>query len=231
MPSLQEILIALLVATVSLSAHEYAHARVAYALGDDTAALAGRMTMNPLAHLDPLGVLVFIFAHIGWARPVPVNPLRFTRPADHKLGMLYVSLAGPAANLLIALAASFCFELLRIIYAVSGPALLRGAFSSVWFGVLLSIVQDFYTFNVFLAIFNLLPVPPLDGYKIFGALLPSRYYYGIMRYERNIGLLFMVFVLLDRFLIGRIMSILATPIHYILWEPLYMLGSWILDLL
>jgi hypothetical protein len=98
---IQGILVTVLVLTISLSFHEMAHAWAAYKLGDDTAALQGRLTMNPLAHLDPIGTLMFIFAGIGWAKPVPVNPARFTRNISIQRGTMLVSLAGPTGNLIL----------------------------------------------------------------------------------------------------------------------------------
>ncbi|GAW31198.1 site-2 protease family protein [Carboxydocella sp. JDF658] len=142
--------------------HEFAHAWVAYKLGDDTAAREGRLNINPLSHLDPVGTLLLIFTGFGWAKPVPVNPVRFTRRIDMRTGMMLVSLAGPLTNVLIALLTVISWGLL------------------VRFGIELSpvleiILQGILSINVGLAVFNLLPIPPLDGSKILFGLLPYRY--------------------------------------------------------
>lgn len=222
---IQNVLISILVLTFSLSFHEFAHARIAYALGDDTAKLAGRLTLNPLRHLDPIGALCFIFARIGWAKPVPVNPARFTKIKDTKKGMVLVSLAGPVSNLIISFAAYFLYQLL--IFGVAHANLIRGSMSAQAVKLLLTILTMFYISNIYLAIFNLLPVPPLDGYKIFGALLPSKYYYSIMRYEQQIGMIFLFLVFFGGNMVGKVMGILATPVAWLLQTPVNLLFNFL----
>ena len=145
---------------LALAFHEYAHGWVADRLGDPTARLAGRLTMNPLSHLDLMGTIMLFIAHIGWAKPVPVNPYNLRNP---KRDIVWVSIAGPAANLLMAL----CFGL--IIRALGTGGLLEGiklpgpAVLAIVYGVLI---------NISLAVFNLIPIPPLDGSRILGGLLP-----------------------------------------------------------
>jgi Zn-dependent protease len=146
----------------ALTVHELAHGWTAWKLGDPTAKNEGRLTMNPLKHLDPLGVLLFILANIGWAKPVPVNPSYFRNP---RKGMLLVALAGPGANVLIAVVSAVLVRLLMETRMVSPSqlSLLEPAFhmliASVWI-------------NVMLAVFNILPIPPLDGSKVLMNLLP-----------------------------------------------------------
>ena len=143
----------------ALTFHELAHGYVAWNLGDPTAKNAGRLTMNPLKHLDPLGVIAFIIMKIGWAKPVPVNPMYFKDP---RKGMLLVALAGPAANLLTAVVSAILVKFLvtltfipmYIMEPVVGMLL-----ASVWI-------------NIMLAVFNCLPIPPLDGSKILMGVLP-----------------------------------------------------------
>ncbi len=144
---------------IALSLHEYAHARMAYAWGDSTAKDEGRLTLNPLAHLDPLGLLMLLIVRFGWARPVPINPFRFR---DRRKGLFWVSLAGPGMNLLIGLIATFFWILGR-----------------GWGSLVESILYYLVVYNVFFAIFNIIPLPPLDGSKILSSLLPARslYYY------------------------------------------------------
>ena len=149
---------------LALTFHEYMHGWTAYKMGDPTAKMAGRLTMNPIAHLDPIGTLMLFLVHFGWARPVPVDPRYFRNP---KRDMLIVAAAGPLANMLIAL--------------LSG--LLARLFQGGYFSFLpLSVLQPLYTMvvlslqiNLALAIFNLLPIPPLDGSKILMGLVPPRY--------------------------------------------------------
>jgi Zn-dependent protease len=147
---------------LALTVHEYAHGLVADRLGDPTPRDAGRLTLNPLRHLDPVGTLMLLVAHIGWARPVPVDPGNFDHP---RRGMIWVSLAGPLANMA---AASAFGLLLRFIppgvLADSGPIGL-GLLSFLLWGLFINLV---------LAVFNLLPLPPLDGSKVLQGLLPPR---------------------------------------------------------
>ena len=155
LPSLQYVIYLLPGFIIGLTCHEYAHGRMAYILGDETARYNGRLTLNPAAHLDPIGLLMLFFAGFGWAKPVPVNP--YNLQVNIKQGMLLVALAGPATNLIIALAAT----------------LLLGVFGGLGFVVLNSILQLTIHINIVLAIFNLIPIPPLDGSRILAGLLPG----------------------------------------------------------
>ncbi len=174
MPSLNlpQLLAALIPLLLSLTVHEYAHAWSAARLGDDTASRMGRLTLNPLAHVDPLGTLVlplllmmsgagFVF---GWAKPVPVNPARFRRGVHMGRGMALTAAAGPLSNLALALVA-----------AVIAGALLRWAPASLVPGSgVRELVESLIGTNVLLALFNLIPVPPLDGSRIVDGYLPYR---------------------------------------------------------
>ncbi len=172
----------------SVSFHEYAHAYVAWRAGDHTPRFQGRLTLNPFAHLDLFGTIAFFLVGIGWARPVPVNPYNFK---DRRIGELAVSLAGPMANVTLALCAS---ALLRMLAAVGTfpPALLYAALSpargaSYWPGSLLvflaaGVLVNMIYINVLLAVFNLLPIPPLDGSHLLKEVLPPG---GRRWYEEN----------------------------------------------
>ncbi len=144
---------------LALTFHELAHGYVAWSLGDPTAKNAGRLTMNPLKHLDPWGVIAFIIMKIGWAKPVPVNPNYFKDPQK---GMLLVALAGPAANVVLAIVSALLVKLLLIVPIIPMfvlKPLVGMLVASVWI-------------NIMLAVFNCLPIPPLDGSKVLMGILP-----------------------------------------------------------
>ncbi len=172
--SLQSALIyaasALFVIFFTLPVHEFAHALAANRLGDNTAKYQGRLTINPMAHIDYIGALMILMVGFGWAKPVPVNSRNFNNP---KGGMALTAFAGPLSNLIM----GFIFLL------IAQAILAFAAFSQT-----MSYILMFLTFaaeiNLSLAVFNLIPIPPLDGSKILAALLPDRIYYKFMQYER-----------------------------------------------
>ena len=147
---------------LALTCHEYAHGWVALRLGDPTAKMQGRLTFNPISHLDPIGTLMLFLVHFGWAKPVPVDPRYFSDP---KRDMLWVALAGPAANMILAFASGILLTsfLGSGFFATAGGAFLGN--------MLLYSLQ----INLALAIFNLLPIPPLDGSKVLRGVLPYQY--------------------------------------------------------
>ena len=149
---------------LALTFHEYAHAFVANKYGDDTAKQNGRLTLNPLAHLDLLGTIMIFLVHFGWAKPVPVNPNRLKNP---KKNMLWISAAGPLANMILAL---FSGILLRLIFVTGGKPDQHSITGLLIFMVIMSL-----QINLALAIFNVLPIAPLDGSKILYGLLPSKH--------------------------------------------------------
>jgi len=148
---------------VALTIHEFSHGFAAYLLGDPTPKHQGRLTLNPLAHLDPLGTLMLLVARFGWAKPVQINPFNFR--GNRQFGLLLVSLAGPASNMVVALLGGILYNLVDV-------------YSYAWYFAI-----SLVTINVYLAIFNLLPIPPLDGSKILLGLLPRRFHESIYKLE------------------------------------------------
>lgn len=155
-----ELISRLLTLVIALSLHEYAHARAAASFGDDTPRLAGRLSLNPLRHLDPLGSLMLVVAGFGWAKPVPINPDVIRQRS--RAGVMLVSLAGPFTNLLLALLAGLAYRLLPAGAAFGGLSFLS------------QFLVSFVVLNVMLCVFNLLPVAPLDGEKVLEYLLPEQ---------------------------------------------------------
>jgi len=163
---------------LALTLHEFAHGYVAYRFGDPTAKNAGRLTLNPLSHLDPIGTLAFVFIKIGWAKPVPVNPMYFKNPRQD---MLWVALAGPATNLLLAVVSAI---LLRIVSAVVGILPYSALLEAIVVPFSWMLVASVWI-NLVLCVFNFLPIPPLDGSRILTGLLPehmARAYVSLEKY-------------------------------------------------
>lgn len=173
---------------ISLSFHELAHAYAADKLGDRTARWHGRITMNPLKHLDPIGAISMLFFGIGWAKPVPVNPYNFKNP---KKGMALTGLAGPVSNFILSFLGMLLYKILAVITPLN--VFLRGGHLYYYAGVpftLLDVLAIFFILfsqmNSYLAIFNLIPVPPFDGSRIFYFMLPDKWCFSVMKYERII---------------------------------------------
>jgi len=185
---------------LALAAHEYAHAWTANRLGDPTARAQGRLTLNPIAHLDPVGTLALLFFRFGWAKPVPVNHLYFDHP---RRDLMWVALAGPLTNLGLAAASAL---VLRIIGGFSvGPSLF-------WLvSPLVLMLRWSVIYNVILAIFNIIPIPPLDGGRVLSGLLPPRQAATYSRIEPY-GMLLLVLLILS----GAVGIVMAPPINLII---------------
>ena len=171
MMSFFSILVVLLVAT---PVHECAHGWMAKLLGDDTAENSGRLTLNPIQHLDPLGTICILLFGIGWGKPVPVNPSR-CRKVKGKTAMALTALAGPVSNVLLALVFMIIY---KVVFYTCGTV----NNISYFLAALIFIID----INLYLAVFNLIPIPPFDGSRIMLAFLPTKLYFSIMKYERVI---------------------------------------------
>ena len=166
----QQMLMRVIPALLCITLHELSHGAVAYALGDDTAKKAGRLTLNPIKHLDPMGLLMMVIFGFGYAKPVPVDMRKFRNP---KRGMAVTALAGPLCNVLISLVFYFLYGLLIL-------PLRRSAAGAL----VLEMLETTVVLSLAMAIFNILPVPPLDGSKVLFSLLSDEGYWKLMRYER-----------------------------------------------
>lgn len=218
--NLQEAIISLLltlpVIVLALCIHETAHGYIAWKCGDPTAYNLGRLTLNPVKHLDPIGFLSMLVFGYGWAKPVPVNTRNFRNP---KRGMLLTGLAGPLSNGLLGLFSALLFGVFFALYTwahfTGAPLFLVNVFrwSQTFFSM--SALINF----IFMG-FNMIPVPPFDGSRVLLAFLPAKTYFGIMRYERHImfGIL-IVMLLLSRFGISPF-GMLAEWLTYTVAQPI-----------
>ena len=184
-----QLLVSVPAVLLCLSVHEACHGYMAYALGDPTAKHAGRLTLDPIRHLDPIGTICLLFFHVGWAKPVPVNPGNFKHP---RRDIALVSLAGPVSNVLLALVALFLYYPLRL------------AESSIVMTIALMLYMV-AVISIGLGVFNLIPVPPLDGSKILLSFLPRKYEWKFAQYQQFIqfGLLILL-----------VLGVLNTPIRF-----------------
>jgi Zn-dependent protease len=193
---------------ISLSFHEFAHAWIATKLGDDTAWRQGRLTLDPRAHLDPLGTFMLILTvilgfGIGWAKPVPVNPWRLR--IGPRAGMAVVAVAGPIANLLIA------FVALQVVRPLGGAGVPED---------LLDLLVALASLNVVLAVFNMLPIPPLDGYRVLLGLLPAPAANSFASIEPYGPMILLLVIFMGRGLLAGIINLVGGPLLSVLSAPI-----------
>ena len=192
---------------LSFTFHELSHGFVAYKLGDDTAKNAGRLTLNPIKHIDVVGLILIIVSGFGWAKPVPINMNSFKKPKE---GMAISALAGPVSNLLLAAVALLIFG---FVAAPLGKAGSGGDF-------LLQLLYTTAYINCVLAVVNIIPIPPLDGSKVLFSLLPEREYYKLMQYERY-GLIILLILVVTH----TITPILTTGVSWV-FDVLLPIALW-----
>ena len=193
MYNLSTILASIVAIAVAISVHEFGHAYSAHLLGDDTAKMYGRMTLNPAKHIDIMGLIAMLIVHIGWAKPVPVNPNNFK---NYKVGNIIVSLAGVTANIITAIICVFINKYVNM-FAIN------------------LIAQYVMVYNVGFAAFNLLPLPPLDGWGLVSSFIPYKYNEIVYKYESMSSIKFLVLIFTGAY------SIFVSPIIKIIWNIVY----------
>ncbi|MBR3721190.1 MAG: site-2 protease family protein [Selenomonadaceae bacterium] len=181
---------------LAMTVHEYAHARVAVMLGDFTPRLMGRLTLNPIAHIDPIGLLCLFLVHFGWAKPVSINPCNFKNPRRDDV---LVSLAGPASNLCLA----FLTLVFMLVYTKFVGQMTDGTYL---------VFRLIIEYNIGFAIFNMLPIPPLDGSHVLMQILPRELAYKLEGLERY------SFIILIIFLMTPILSMILIPCRQLVWS-------------
>ncbi len=204
MTALMQILASLVVIFLIMPFHEWAHAFTAYKLGDTSIKSRGRLTLNPLDHIDPIGALLIILVGFGWAKPVPVDDRYFKNP---KVGMGITALAGPLANFIAALAGGLILN-----------ALFKFSYTFITANVIGSYIYLFFSYyivlNICLAVFNLVPIPPLDGSKILFMFLPDKWVYNLYKYENVFFGIVIILVWFNILPLGHIENALC---NFVLW--------------
>ena len=188
---------------IALSFHEFAHGYAAYKMGDNTAKYSGRLSLNPLDHLDTMGTICLFLCGFGWAKPVPINPYNFK---NHRLGVVIVSLAGPLMNFVIALVSAFIYF-----------GIVTFAPINMFVTFIANIMYFCMYLNIGLMCFNLIPIPPLDGSKVLLEFLPYRYRQTFYRLERHASFILMILLITDVLnpVLGTMRNFVETIIYFI----------------
>lgn len=196
---------------IALTIHEYCHGYAAYKLGDDTAKNLGRLTLNPIKHLDPYGTISLLLFHMGWAKPVPVNARNFKDP---RKGMAITAAAGPASNIILAFFSTFLWLL---VYALGVRSEIKTEFQYNLILNTLDFLSIFFSINIGLGLFNLLPIPPFDGSRLLYVFLPPKAYFAVMKYERKIYFGVLAWLFLGRYAamgVRMIPFVASNPVLY-----------------
>lgn len=209
---LTDILFSVIPALLCITLHELSHGAVAYALGDRTAKNAGRLTLNPIRHIDPWGLVMMVLFRFGWAKPVPVNMYSFKKPRE---GMALTALAGPVSNLIIAIVFLFLYGLLYRPLYVQGGGFAQAVFQMISTTGYLSLA---------LAVFNIIPISPLDGSKVLFAFLSDSAYAKLMRYERYGMIVLMLLVVT-----GGLSGVLGTVTGWV-YDKLFFIAEFAFEL-
>lgn len=196
----------LVILLIAFPIHECSHAFVAKLLGDNTAEEEGRITLNPFSHLDPMGTIGIMVFGIGWAKSVPINPRR-ARKVSQKTAMALTAAAGPISNVIVSLIFMIAEKIVIVASGLNDPTAFYVA----------SALDMVLSINLSLAVFNLLPIPPFDGSRIFLAFLPTKYYFSIMRYERfiMIGILVLLYTGILSIPFGILTNLLYSGLDFI----------------
>lgn len=200
---------------ISLTIHEYSHGLVAYKLGDPTAKDSGRLSLNPIRHIDPIGLIMMVLVRFGWAKPVPVNPLYFKNP---KKGMMLTAIAGPVSNLLLSFVSAFITFVLMYINSVDSDVVY---YACIFFSLMTHV-------NIALAVFNLIPIHPLDGSRILNYFLPNSFSNFFYKYGNYIYIAFFVILMTTDVVsnaISVVQSYVFTAYGYLLKTPAYLLAN------
>ena len=194
-----QLILTAMAALIALTVHEFAHGYVAYKLGDNTARNMGRLTLNPIKHLDVFGTICMVLFHFGWAKPVPINPRNFKNP---RKGFALTAMAGPVVNLILGFFTSLIYILCSYAFREFDIAFLNNLQINTH-----SFLQYFFVINIGLGVFNMIPVPPFDGSRILNVVLPAKWYFKVMKYERYIMIALLVFLSVGSgFSIGTIVN-------------------------
>lgn len=199
---------------IALTVHEVSHGYAAYKLGDPTAKNLGRLSLNPLKHLDPFGAICMLLFRFGWAKPVPVNTRYFKNP---RRDMAITAMAGPLSNFVLGIFGGACYLLLvRLTYFLAGQ-MPEGSFwvSFCQYSAIFFLI--FFRMNIGLGVFNLIPLPPLDGSRVLSLLLPAKFYYRCIQQERYFSIGLLVFLLADSYLFPVLFhtSLLSFAINFV----------------